>query len=110
MTNVLCQAPSFTDYDVPVPAYDGPPFAAHPGGTIDPFESFILNADWRGNHLVATHHVGSDSVARVRWYAFDTSGQAPALVQSGEINHGPSAYTYFSAIAVADSGDIGLTF
>lgn len=110
MTDVLSDSPSFTDEDIPVPSYDAPPPAVHPGGTIDTFESFILNADWRHHELVATHHVGSDGVARVRWYQFDTAGDAPSLVQSGEINQGPDVYTYFSAIAVADNGDIGLTF
>src|SRR5262249_4153067 len=90
--------------------YYAPPPAAHPGGTIDTFESFILNADWRGNQLVATHHVGSEGLARVRWYEFDTSGGTPALIQSGEINQGADVYTYFPAIALADNGDIGLTF
>jgi len=110
MTDVLSDSPTFTDYDIPVPSYAAPPLAIHPGGTIDTFESFILNADWRGNQLVATHHVGSDGVARVRWYEFDTGGGTPALIQSGEINQGPNVYTYFSAIAVTDNGDIGLTF
>jgi hypothetical protein len=111
MTDMLTASPIFTDRDVPVPSYSSPPWAVHPeGGTIDTFGSFILNADWRGNQLVATHHVGSDAVTRVRWYEFDTEGRTPILVQSGEINQGPSVYTYFSAIAVAANGDMGLTF
>jgi hypothetical protein len=110
MTNVLSDSPTFTDYDVPVSFYLAPPLAVHPGGTIDTFESFILNADWRDNHLVATHQVSSGGVARVRWYEFDTGTAKPSLIQSGQINQGPDVYTYFSAIALADNGDIGLTF
>jgi hypothetical protein len=110
MTNELSDSPTFTDTDIPVPAFAAPPLAVHPGGTINIFDNFILNADWRNNQLVATQHVGSEGVARVRWYEFDTSGAAPLLLQSGEINQGPGVYTYFSAIAVAASGDVGLTF
>jgi hypothetical protein len=110
MTDVLSDSPTFTDYDIPVPSYDAPPPAVHPGGTIATFESFILNADWRGNQMVATHQVGSGGVARVRWYEFDTGGASPTLIQSGEINQGPDVFTYFSAIALAENGDIGLTF
>jgi hypothetical protein len=110
MTNILSNSPTFTDYGVAVAPYDAPPLAVHPGGTIETFENFILNADWRDNQLVATQQVGSDGVTRVRWYEFDTGGGAPALFQSGEINQGPGVYTYFSAIAVADNGDLGLTF
>jgi hypothetical protein len=110
MTNVLSDSPTFADYDIPVPPYDAPPPAIDPGGTIDTIESFILNADWRGNRLVASHQVGSDGVSRVRWYEFDTGRAFPVLIQSGEINQGPQVHTYFSAIAVADNEDIGLTF
>jgi hypothetical protein len=110
MTNELSDSPTFTDVDIPVPPFEAPPLAVHPGQTIETFENFILNADWRNNQLVATQHVGSEGVVRVRWYEFDTGAGTPALIQSGEINQGPGVNTYFSAIAVADNGDLGLTF
>ncbi len=110
MTNELSDSPTFTDVAIPVPPFDAPPLAVHPGGTIETFENFILNADWRNNQLVATQHVGSEGVVRVRWYEFATGAGTPALIQSGEINQGPGVSTYFSAIAVADNGDLGLTF
>jgi hypothetical protein len=110
MTDVLSNTRAFTSYEIPVDRYQRPPNAVHPGGTIQTFESFVLNADWRDNRLVATHHVGSGGIVRSRWYEFDTSGKSPTLTQSGEIDQGPGVYTYFEAIAVADNGDLGMTF
>jgi hypothetical protein len=110
MTDVLSDTPTFTNFEIPVDAYQRPPNAVHPGGTIQTFESFVLNADWRANRLVATHHVGTSGLVHARWYEFDTSGDAPTLTQSGEIDQGPGVYTYFEAIAVADNGDLGVTF
>jgi hypothetical protein len=71
-----------------------------------------MNVDWRANRLVATMHIGQvgETVVRVAWFDFDTSGDAPVLTQSGVINQGPDVHTYFSAIAVNASGDLGLTF
>jgi hypothetical protein len=111
MTDVLSDTPTYTEYSVLVPAYERPPLAVHPGGfRIQTYESFILNADWRNGRLVATHHVGSGGVTRARWYEFNTTGDIPTLTQSGEIDQGPDVYTYFEAIAIADNGDLGMTF
>jgi len=110
MTDVLSMTPTYVEYSIPVAAYQRPPVAVHPGGTIQTFESVILNADWRNGRLVATHHVGSGGITRARWYEFDTSGNTPSLTQSGEIDRGKDVYTYFEAIAVADNGDLGMTF
>jgi hypothetical protein len=110
MTDVLSMTPTYVEYSIPVAAYQRPPVAVHPGGTIQTFESVILNADWRNGRLVATHHVGSGGITRARWYEFDTSGNTPSLTQSGEIDQGVGVYTYFEAIAVADNGDLGMTF
>jgi hypothetical protein len=110
MTDVLSEKPNFQNFEIPVDSYQRPPNAVHPGGTIQTFESFVLNADWRGNRLVATHHIGASGVVHARWYEFDTSGNAPALTQSGDIDQGPGVYTYFEAIAIADNGDLGMTF
>ncbi len=70
----------------------------------------ILNAEWRDDRLVATHAVGIGGDATVRWYEFDVSGAAPALVQSGEIDPGPGVHTYFPSIAIDAEGDLGVTY
>jgi hypothetical protein len=113
MTNVLSDTPTFTEFVVPVTPYTRPPRAVHPPNRqIETFESFLMNADWRNNRLVATMHIGlaGDDVVHVAWFDFDTSGNQPVLTQSGIIDQEPEVHTYFSAIAVAASGDLGLTF
>jgi hypothetical protein len=113
MTDLLSDHPTFTEYVIPIFPYTKPPKAVHPPNkTIETFESFFLNADWRDNRLVATFHIGlaGDSVVHVAWFDFDTSGAVPVLTQSGIIDQGPDVHTYYSAIAVAANGDLGLTF
>lgn len=114
MTNVLSDNPTYTDTIIPVTPYLKPPRAVNPNGSAETFESFFLNADWRDNHLVATQDIGVNDgtavIVRARWYEFGTAGDAPSLTQEGDIDQGPGVYTYFSAIAVAPNGDLGLTF
>jgi hypothetical protein len=110
MTDVLTDNPTYTDTIIPVNPYDKPPRAVNPDGSAETFESFFLNADWRDNRLVATHDIGVDGIVRARWYDFSTAGNEPSLNQQGDINHGPGIYTYFSAIAIAPNGDLGMTF
>jgi hypothetical protein len=113
LTNLLSNNPTLTEYVIPVPPYTRPPQAVHPPNKhITTFESFILNADWRDNRLAATMDIGleGDTVVRAAWFDFATGGDAPVLAQSGVIDQGPGVHTYFSAIAVAATGDLGLTF
>ncbi len=110
MTDVLTDNPTYTDTIIPVAPYDRPPRAVNPNGSAETFESFFLNADWRDNRLVATQDIGVDGIVRARWYEFGTAGDEPSLTQQGDINHGPGVYTYFSAIAVAPDGSLGMTF
>ncbi len=114
MTNVLSDNPTYTDTIIPVTPYLKPPRAVNPNGSADTFENFFLNADWRDNRLVATQDIGVDDgtnvIVRARWYEFSTAGDAPSLTQEGDIDQGPGVYTYFSAIAVAPNGDLGMTF
>jgi hypothetical protein len=74
-------------------------------------DSRVLNAEWRGNQLVAAQTVGlaGDSQAHARWYAFDTSA-TPVLSQQGTIGAGSGSNSYFPSIAIAPSGDLGMTF
>jgi hypothetical protein len=113
VTNLLSDNPTLTVFVIPVSPYTRPPKAIHPPNKqLETFESFLMNVDWRDNRLVATMHIGlaSDNLVHVAWFDFDTSGDAPVLTQSGIIDQGPDVYTYFSAIAVAANGDLGLTF
>jgi hypothetical protein len=49
-------------------------------------------------------------VARARWYELDTSGAAPTLVQTGQIDPGPGLHTYLPSIDIAPNGDLGMTY
>jgi hypothetical protein len=115
MTDVL-DTPTFTDTNLSVGIYDFPPDAEQPGsgavGRIQTNDSSIISAAWRGDRLLAAHHIGlpSTSQSHVRWYEFDTSGSAPTLTQQGTINPGVGIHTYYPSIEIAPNGDIGMTF
>ncbi len=113
MTNVLSNAPIFTDFDISVSSYDLPPNAPQRGssGLLNLWGASVYSASLRGNRLVAAQHVGTGGVARVRWYEFNVSNSAaPTLAQSGEINPGAGVYTYFPSIEIAANGDLGLNY
>ena len=108
MTSVLT-SPQFDDHDIQVANYGFPPDAPQKGGiAMDTGDTRVLNAEWRGDRLIATQTVGLTG-PRARWYEFDTSGVAPTLTQQGTIVQG-SAATYYPSIAIAPNGDLGLTF
>jgi hypothetical protein len=111
MTNVL-DSPSFANFDISVAAYGTPPNATQGGGgfTMDTGDTRILNVEWRGNRLVATHTVGVSGLAQARWYEFDTSTATPTISQQGTIAPGSGIHTYYPSIAIAANGDLGLTF
>src|SRR5262249_10811783 len=112
MTNVLSSTPTFTDFTVNVPAYGAIVNPIQPNGqTITTIiHSDILNVAMRGTELVAAQDVGSGGVTRARWYEFSIAGAAPTLVQSGEINRGPGVFTFFPAIDITPSGNLGMSF
>jgi Bacterial Ig domain len=111
-TNLLT-SPSFQFTDVPVASYSAPPSATQKGTTalMTTNDSRVLNAEWRNNQLAAAQTVGvsSDSQAHARWYVFNTSG-VPVLSQQGTIGVGSGSHSYFPSIAIAPSGDLGMTF
>ena len=113
MTDVLGASggPTFHPHNIPVASFTEPPNATQKGGgfTLDTGDSRILNAEWRDDHLVATHTIGSSGLAKARWYEFATGGASPTLTQQGTITQG-SAHTYYPSIAIAANGDLGLTF
>jgi hypothetical protein len=112
MSNVLGNAPAFSDFVVPVPAYGEvvPPTQPNGRAITDNLDTAILNVAVRGNVLVADHNVGNGGVTHARWYEFVLSSGAPALFQAGEIDRGPSVDTFFPAIDVAPGGELGLSF
>jgi hypothetical protein len=109
-TNVLSNVPTFTPYDIAVPAYGLPPNAVQPGGQVSIGDDSMLSVNLRGGRLVAAHTVGVNGAVRARWYEFNVAGAAPTLTQSGDINRGPGVSTYDPAIAISRRGDLGLTY
>ncbi|MCA9080030.1 MAG: hypothetical protein KDA58_05695, partial [Planctomycetaceae bacterium] len=110
MDDVLTGTPTYTNFTVPVSSYTFPPDAPQPGGTINTNDTRVLNSEWRDNRLVATHTVGVNGKATVRWYEFDTSGGTVSLTQEGQIDPGAGIATYFPSIAINAAGDIGITY
>src|SRR5260370_30865033 len=116
MTNVLSNTPTFTITQVAVPDYFGFPFVFG----LQPFSPFIINTDdsrmfnsaMRFGQIVAAQAVVDfDNFAtHVRWYQFDTAGDAPILAQMGNINQGLNVNTYYPSIDINMAGDLGMTF
>ena len=113
MTDKITAEPIFKDFTVHVPNYT---FVVNPtqpdGGNfhITNIGQRILSAAWRNDRLVTGHHVGSDGLARARWYEIDTSRTKPSLVQTGEIDPGSAIHSYMPSLDIAPNGDIGLTY
>lgn len=118
--DLLSDFPSFTDTEVFVDDYFCPPDADQNNLDFYYFPPYIavaqngariLNAEWRGNHLVAAHNIGieDDFEPHARWYEISTSG-SPSLIQDGTINQGVDIATYYPAIAIGRGGRLGLTF
>ena len=80
------------------------------GGFLDTIDWRILNVCWRDGNLYAGHSVLADERTQARWYHFDT-GNWPdegsvTLVQSGSIDGGAGAHTWFPAICQNDAGEV----
>ncbi|MFO0842063.1 MAG: hypothetical protein U0797_06625 [Gemmataceae bacterium] len=111
MTNVLSTNAGFADTSVAVNAYLQPPDAPQVGAAtlLNTNDNRILNAEWRGNQLVATHTIGANNKAVARWYQFNVSG-APAVVQQGDIDPGAGIFTWMPSIAFAPGGFLAMTY
>jgi hypothetical protein len=108
LTDVL-GTQQFADTSLNVSNYGFPPNAPQKGGiAMDTGDTRVLNAEWRGGRLVAAQTVGLTG-PQARWYEFNTTGGTPTLTQQGTIVQG-SAATYYPSIAIAQNGDLGLTF
>jgi hypothetical protein len=110
MTNVLSSSPTFTDNTLSVNSYSDPGSAPQPGGTLTIADSRTLAVEWNNNYLVAGFNssVGSDAAAA--WVEISTSGSSPQLVQQGTIHPGTGVDTYFPAVSVDSSGDLGVVY
>jgi subtilase family serine protease len=131
VANILTAAASdFQAFNITVPTYTTNPVvdSAHPWnsgdvnanapqlGTADQMQTNdtrVLSVAWRRDtqgveHLVATQDVGA-TLARARWYEFDTSTSTPTLRQSGDL--GPAgASAYMASIDVTPNGTIGVNY
>jgi hypothetical protein len=98
--------------NVSVPAYSKPPKALQLGGPdqVDTIDDRTMNATMIYGQLLTAHTVASGGIARVHWYQIDTTQGDPYLFQWGEIDQGPTAYTYMPSISMNYEGDIGMTF
>ena len=109
--------PARSTFNLTVPTFGNPPGAAQLGtsnraSTID---VRIKNGVYRDGSLWLTHTIGQNATARVRWYevsmnGWPTSGQNPALRQSGTLDFGAGEHNWMSDISVDDRGDAIICF
>jgi len=118
-TNLLSTSPVVDQYLVNVAPYtadptSGTPPAPQPGTSnqIQTNDGRILNAEWRSNRLLAAQTVGlsTDSESHARWYELSTVGGTPTLTSQETLDPGPGIFTYFPAVAIAPSGDVGMSY
>ncbi|MCL4740768.1 MAG: dockerin type I repeat-containing protein [Phycisphaerales bacterium] len=112
----LLTTPVVTDYSLGVPTYGRPENPPQLGTSVRPtaFDARFWSVAYRNGSLWATHHINSDRVL-ARWYevamnGWPTSGNNPTLVQSGNVDLGPTVRTYFSSITVADDGSAAVCY
>ncbi|GMV26017.1 MAG: hypothetical protein AMXMBFR58_20480 [Phycisphaerae bacterium] len=110
--------------------YDGPDYilaccedATDPGcgaGFINTVDDRVFNAVWRDGNLYTAHHFTDlNGIVTARWYQVATNNwpldtsQSPLFVQGGDIPGGSAPdgrpiHTFFPAIHVAGSGNVGV--
>ena len=113
MTNVLSNASTFTTTTLAVGAYATAANPLNPDGTVitNNMDSRILKAAQANNTLVASHTVAlSATEDAARWYIIDVSSGTPVLRDQGNVTGGNNTYSYFPAIDINPSGQIGMTF
>jgi hypothetical protein len=110
VTNYFTTTPTVTRTNLTVNSYTVPPSATSPGNqTLATGDTRIDSAAWRNNELVATQNIGVSGVSAVRFYVFNTSG-TPTLTQQGNIQPGSGIYTYYGAIDIDPSMNLGLSY
>ena len=107
---ILSTSPTVQPFTLDVPAFTYAPNAPQPGGTIQVNKFLMESAAWRNDRLVAAHSVGSDGVARARWYEIDTTDGVAQLIQEGQIDPGPDIYTYHPTVEIGTNGEIGMAY
>jgi hypothetical protein len=110
MTNVDSASPTYTDKSLGVNSYGYTSTPAQPGGTVDIVDSRTLNVEWNNNALVAAFDSISGSDAAAGWVQFNTSGSSPTLSEQGVIHPASGVQTYFPAVSVDSSGNVGMTY
>jgi hypothetical protein len=110
MTNVDTANPSYADNNLTVNSYSNTSSSPQPGGTVGIVDSRTLNVEWNNNNLVAGFDSMSGSDAAAAWELFGTSGSSPTVLQQGVIHPGSGVQTYFPAVGVDSSGNIGMTY
>jgi hypothetical protein len=110
MTNVDTANPSYADNNRTVNSYSYTSSSPQPGGTVGIVDSRTLNVEWNNNNLVAGFDSMSGSDAAAAWVLFGTSGSSPTVSQQGVIHPGSGVQTYFPAVGVDSSGNIGMTY
>ncbi|TAH34415.1 MAG: hypothetical protein EYC70_15855 [Planctomycetota bacterium] len=106
-------------YTLNVGSFSGPPDAQQSGTSnrADTIDVRTKNGVLINGRLYTCHNVASldGQSASVRWYEIDlrgwpTSGQNPALLQSGRINPGSNIDTWFGSISADSAGNIALAY
>jgi hypothetical protein len=110
MTNVDTANPSFTDNNLTVNSYSYTSSPPQPGGTVGIIDCRVLNVEWSNNNLVAGFDSISGSDAAAAWVEFATGGSRPTVSQQGVIHPGSGVQTYFPAVGVDSSGNVGMTY
>jgi hypothetical protein len=110
MTNVDTANPSFTDNNLTVNSYSYISSPPQPGGTVGIVDCRALNVEWNNNNLVTGFDSKSGSDAAAAWVEFATGGSSPTVSQQGVIHPGSAVQTYFPAVGVDSSGNVGMTY
>jgi hypothetical protein len=123
MTNLLSTALTITATNLKVNAYKdissaNNDFPQQPGtpATVGLLGSPIQNVAEANNTLVACQTIDASNASLndieddVRWYQIDVSSGTPVLTQEGNISAGKNTYLYNPAIAITNTGDIGVGY
>ena len=106
-------SPSYEHGTVAVPGFDArgdAPCLDGPGLWV--VDARLFNAYVRDDRLWTGHGIQplGENAVMARWYELDVSVQAPALVQSGQIDLGDGEFTFFPAIAVNGFGNTAMVY
>lgn len=113
--NVLT-APTRTVTTVNVPLYQAPILAPQQGSSspLDSIDARVMSGVWRDGSIWATHAARDPAIGDgedvARWYEIDTTGPAPVLAQSGNVDPGPGVHAWMPGIAVDGRGNMAIGF